>query len=230
MLYIVELLTALDLKDSVSHCLVNTAYANSQALSYIKENGINGVMVPTGVKNAHPVVQTFVIGANDEPNGHGTICVKWDQLNQALEGKEDMIEAKKLRALLRISNVYVGDAISNLLMIEAVLRDRDWSIDTFSEMYQEFPNKMYKAVVENRVNFKTQWDESRLIDPLPLQDLIDAQAASVEGGRAFVRPSGTEDILRLYVEAKNEADVQVLADSILGAIETKFKTYDPTVT
>jgi len=56
MLYIVELLTALDLKDSVSHCLVNTAYANSQALSYIKENGINGVMVPTGVKNAHPVV------------------------------------------------------------------------------------------------------------------------------------------------------------------------------
>ena len=46
-------------------------------------------MVPTGVKNAHPVVQQYVIGANDEPNGHGTICVKWDQLDQALAGKED---------------------------------------------------------------------------------------------------------------------------------------------
>ena len=69
-----------------------------------------------------------MIGANDEPNGHGTICVKWDVLDEALQGLEDRIEAKKLRAFLRISNVYVGDAIANLLMIEAVLRDRDQSI------------------------------------------------------------------------------------------------------
>ena len=133
-----------------------------------------------------------------------------------------------MRALLRISNVYVGDAISNLLMIEAVLRDRDWSVDTFSSMYEEFPNKMYKAVVADRTKFKTQWDESRLVDPLELQELIDAESALVQGGRAFVRPSGTEDILRLYVEAKQEADVQRLADAILGAIETRFKNYDPT--
>ena len=113
-------------------------------------------------------------------------------------------------------------------MIEAVLRDRDWSVDTFSSMYEEFPNKMYKAIVTDRTKFKTQWDESRLVDPLELQELIDAESALVQGGRAFVRPSGTEDILRLYVEAKQEADVQRLADAILGAIETRFKNYDPT--
>ena len=88
-----------------------------------------------------------------------------------------MIEAKKLRALLKISNVYVGDAISNLLMIEAVLRDRDWSVDTFSKMYEEFPNKMFKAVVMDRTKFKTQWDESRLIALIGLQDLIDSESA-----------------------------------------------------
>ena len=43
------------------------------------------------------------------------------------------------------------------------------------------------------------------------------------GGRAFVRPSGTEDILRLYVEAQDADDVQVLADLILEEIETKYK-------
>ena len=78
MMYVVELLKALEISESVSHCLVNTAYANSQALNFIKENKIFSTMVPTGVKNAHPVVQQYVIGANDEPNGHGTICVKWD--------------------------------------------------------------------------------------------------------------------------------------------------------
>ena len=119
-------------------------------------------MVPTGVKYAHPVVKNYVIGANDEPNGHGTIAIKWDELDQALEGLEDRIEAQKLRALLRISNIYVGDAVANLLMIEAVLRDTDQSIDTFSSMYQEFPNKMFKAHVANRTSFLTTWDESRL--------------------------------------------------------------------
>ena len=86
---------------------------------------------------------------------------------------------------------------------------------------------MYKAVVDDRTAFRTQWDESRLTDPLPLQQLIDDESATVEGGRAFVRPSGTEDILRLYVEAKHEADVQILADKILQAIETRFKNYSP---
>ena len=47
------------------------------------------------------------------------------------------------------------------------------------------------------------------------------------GGRAFVRPSGTEDILRLYVEAEHVEDVQVLADLILEEIETKFKDFNP---
>ena len=215
MLYVVDLLKKLGIADRVSHCLVNTAYANSQAMSFIKANGVHQVMVPTGVKNAHPVVQDYDVGANDEPNGHGTICVKWDKLDQALRGLEDRIEARKLRALLRISNLYVGDAIANLLMVEAVLRDTDQSIDAFSGMYQEFPNKMYKAVVANRASFRTTWDESRLVDPAALQNSIDRFASEVEGGRAFVRPSGTEDILRLYVEAKNQLDVEILAEQIL---------------
>ena len=130
-------------------------------------------MVPTGVKNAHPEVQKYVIGANDEPNGHGTICVKWDKLDQALKGKEDRIEAQKLRAFLRISNVYVGDAIANLLMIEAVLRDRDYSVQQLSDQYQEFPNKMFKAIVANRTSFQTTWDESKLVNPIELQQLIE---------------------------------------------------------
>lgn len=202
-MYVVELLQKLGIGHQVSHCLVNTAYANSQAIQFIKDKGITTVMVPTGVKNAHPVVQQYVIGANDEPNGHGTICVKWDLLEAALKGKEYTTEAMKLTSFLKITNLYVGDAIANLLMCEAVLMDRDFDVAQFSAMYDEFPNKMFKAVVANRNGFRTQPDESRLIDPLPLQDAIDAACAEVDGGRAFVRPSGTEDILRLYVEAGN---------------------------
>jgi hypothetical protein len=70
-----------------------------------------------------------VIGANDEPNGHGTVCVDWPRLNELLKDKMENEDCKKLIAFLRLSNPYVGDAICNLLMVEAVLRDFGYSVN-----------------------------------------------------------------------------------------------------
>ena len=84
-------------------------------------------MVKTGVKYAHPVVKNFDIGANDEPNGHGTVAYKPEKLAEALKGNES-IEAKKLQAILELSNIVVGDSIANLLVMEAIMFDLDMSI------------------------------------------------------------------------------------------------------
>lgn len=85
-------------------------------------------MCPTGVKNAHPIVEKYDIGANDEPNGHGTIACKWEKVLEVLEPHKDRMEAKKLKAFLQIANMTVGDAIANLLMIEAILIDLNMTI------------------------------------------------------------------------------------------------------
>jgi phosphoacetylglucosamine mutase len=63
---------------------------------------------------------------------------------------------------------------------------------------------MYKAVVSDRYKFKTTEDETRLVQPKELQDIIDKAVSEVKNGKAFVRPSGTEDILRLYCEASTQ--------------------------
>ena len=52
-----------------------------------------------------------------------------------------------------------------------------------------------------------------------LQDIIELFSKDFKKGRAFVRPSGTEDILRLYVEAATMDDVENLARIILAEIE-----------
>ena len=62
----------------------------------------------------------------------------------------------------------VGDAIANLFMIEAIMRDLNMSIDDFYKLYLENPSKTYKAVVINRTHFKTISDESRLTEPIEL--------------------------------------------------------------
>ena len=128
-------------------------------------------------------------------------------------------------AFLKISNQTVGDGIANILMMEAILRDLDMNYQQVRELYQEKPSKMYKAIVEDRASFKVTKNELRLIEPEDLQNDIDKILKKMPGSRGFVRPSGTEDILRLYVESTNHKEVDVVADRILKLIENKYKDY-----
>ena len=50
-------------------------------------------------------------------------------------------------------------------------------------------------------------DETRLLAPAGLQPRIDECLAAHPGSRAFFRPSGTEDVVRGYIEAPSEATV-----------------------
>ena len=80
----------------------------------------------------------------------------------------ETIEAQKIASILKLSNMTVGDAIANLLLIESILRDIDMSIQDFLSIYLENPSRMYKAVVRDRTKFRVIWDESRLITPAEL--------------------------------------------------------------
>jgi phosphoacetylglucosamine mutase len=67
---------------------------------------------------------------------------------------------------------------------------------------------LVKVVVQDRNAFKTKDAERRLISPPGLQLKIDDLVRRYEGGRSFVRPSGTEDVVRIYAEAvlRTQAD------------------------
>lgn len=41
-----------------------------------------------------------------------------------------------------------------------------------------------------------------------------ADAEKFEGGRAFVRPSGTEDVVRVYAEASTQKFADLLAQAV----------------
>jgi len=110
-----------------------------------------------------------------------------------------------------------------LLLIEAILYDLDMSIKDFDQIYKESPSRMYKIKVADRSKFTITEDESRLTNPLDLQAEIDHAIQKVQDGKAFVRPSGTEDILRLYCEAKDLEQMTSMSEELIEAIETDYK-------
>lgn len=56
--------------------------------------------------------------------------------------------------------------------------------------------------------------EDIVLEPKEIQDKINAIVAKHPGARAFIRPSGTEDIVRVYAESEDMAVVDALTKEI----------------
>lgn len=132
---------------------------------------------------------------------------------------EDQKNALKiLKGLTELINQAVGDAISDLLAVEAILRIRGWSFSKWNSLYTDLPSRQSKLKVKDRTVVTTR-DAARVcVTPAGLQSVIDGHVSKFSNGRAFVRPSGTEDVIRVYAEASSQSMTDELASTICAAV------------
>jgi len=60
-------------------------------------------------------------------------------------GSECHISALRLLAVSQLINPAVGDALSGLLLVEAVLQYYGWSLQRWSELYHDLPSRQLKV-------------------------------------------------------------------------------------
>ncbi|KAK9094522.1 hypothetical protein Scep_025991 [Stephania cephalantha] len=204
--------------------VVQTAYANGASTDYLKKQGLEVVFTPTGVKYLHEKASHYDIGIYFEANGHGTILlsesftnlleVKNNELASIAKGSEQHRAALRLLALSKLINQAVGDALSGLLLVEAIFQHMGWSIQVWMDLYHDLPSKQLKVKVADRKSIVTANAETVVIRPSGLQEAINSETAKFPRGRAFVRPSGTEDVVRVYAEATTQEAADSLANSV----------------
>ena len=177
--------------------------------------------VPTGVKHLHHAAEHYDIGVYFEANGHGTVLFSPDTQDR-LASYQPSTPAQStalghLISLTQLINQTVGDALSDMLLVEVVLAHKSYSGLEWDSLYADLPNRLVKVVVPDRNAFKTKDAERRLTSPPGIQLKIDELVRRYEGGRSFVRPSGTEDVVRVYAEAvlRTQADGPLYLESYL---------------
>ncbi|CAI8033193.1 Phosphoacetylglucosamine mutase [Geodia barretti] len=221
--------------------VVQTAYANGGSTAFLEKLlGVPVACTSTGVKHLHHKAASFDIGVYFEANGHGTVLFgsrAQEKLSVAAKdaGVSEAVQraASLLYAMSQLVNQAVGDAVSDLLMVEAIL--------------------IHKKVVKDRMVVKTTDFERNCVSPEGLQEAIDTLVASKPRARSFVRcyiqqlklhvswlkisevkrknsensrwvshiqPSGTEDVVRVYAEAETQA----LADEL--TVQVAAKVFD----
>ena len=130
---------------------------------------------------------------------------------------------EKLINFIDVINQTVGDALSILLAVEVALVYNNWSISDWANMYTELPNRQCKVKVADRSKIETFDEERQVSQPEGLQAEINRVVAAVdkENGRSFVRPSGTEDVVRVYAEASTRELCDQLARQVAGLVHAK---------
>ncbi|KAI6162152.1 phosphoacetylglucosamine mutase [Pisolithus thermaeus] len=210
--FIVELVKAVGLDGRLKVGVVQTAYANGNSTKYLSER-LPVKCVPTGVKHLHHAAEQYDIGVYFEANGHGTVVFSQPAQDLIFSYQPptptQSTALEHLQNVLSVINQTVGDALSDMLLVEAVLAHKSYGGTEWDSLYTDLPSRLVKVVVPDRNIFKTEDAERPKIDEL---------VNKYTSGRSFVRPSGTEDVVRVYAEAASRSQTDELAFRVAGLV------------
>ena len=197
------------------------------------------VIAKTGVKYVHSAAHDhFDVGTYFEANGHGTVLFGPKYYDMLAKAEQKLLSTsrhnratiawQRLRVLPRLVNQAVGDALSDVFLVDAILYLKGWDLNTWSGMYTDMPSRQCKVKVKDRSIIRTNENETQATNPSTLQPALDAAMQSLVKAsmntnsssqpRAFVRPSGTEDAVRIYAEAGTQADANMLASEAAALV------------
>ncbi|CAI6098289.1 hypothetical protein V2G26_000869 [Clonostachys chloroleuca] len=222
--FIGDLVRSAGLEDEVRIGVVQTAYANGASTAYIEKHlQLPVVFTPTGVKHLHHAACQFDVGVYFEANGHGTVVFSQEAIRLFRE-KEPQSPAQKealevLAACADLINQTVGDAISDMLMVEVILAHKGWTLKNWANTYTDLPNRLVRVEVGNKDLFQTTDAERRLSHPPGAQDEIDQCVRKYTNARSFARASGTENACRVYAEAATRGEADELANKVAACVQ-----------
>ncbi|RKQ95797.1 phosphoglucosamine mutase [Kushneria sinocarnis] len=114
-----------------------------------------------------------------------------------------------------------GDGIVSALQVLAIMIVEDRSLETLMGGYEKAPQALVNVRLREGVD-----KEALLASESVRMAVTRVETELGENGRVLLRPSGTEPLIRVMVEGRPHLDVQGLAETIAGEIETGMAGVD----
>ncbi|HEY5782083.1 MAG TPA: phosphoglucosamine mutase [Lysobacter sp.] len=131
-------------------------------------------------------------------------------VHQQLIANDGMLGGEASGHLLCLDRASTGDGIVSALQVLEVIKRRGLSLRQALEGFRKVPQKT--------VNVRFEGGARPVEAPGVQAALADAQAAVAGRGRAFLRPSGTEPVVRVTVEADDASLMQATLDTLAAAV------------
>ena len=131
-------------------------------------------------------------------------------VHQQLVANDGVLGGETSGHLLCLDSASTGDGIISALQVLEVLKRRKLTLRQALAGLVKVPQKT--------VNVRYEGDARPAEAPTVQAALADAQRAVQGRGRAFLRPSGTEPVVRVTVEADDDSLMQGTLDTLAGAV------------
>jgi len=105
-----------------------------------------------------------------------------------------------------------GDGIVSALQVLSALRTRRSTLDAYTRELKLYPQVLLNVRVQRGYDWRKQ--------PAVLKAKQSAEKTLGSNGRVLLRASGTEPVLRVMVEGKDETKVRALAKNLAAAVES----------
>jgi phosphoacetylglucosamine mutase len=194
---------------------IYTGYTNSACVEYIKTLAfppnihVSCVCTATGVKHLHTEAEKYDIGVYFEQNGHGNVLFRK--------------YPPRLEILAGLYHPNIGDGVLDLFATLYILQELNMSVQDWRKLYTEKHMRLSKIEVTDKNCFTSTENELELVEPAHVQGYIERICmAQKTPCRAFVRASGTENVVRLFVESDDPSLVETVHWKITAYIKRKM--------
>ena len=110
-----------------------------------------------------------------------------------------------------------GDGLLTSLMLAVILKDSGEKASTLRMKMTNYPQILVNAKVPNN-------KKHAYLDNPVIQNAIQEVESHFAGeGRVLVRPSGTEPLVRVMIEGKNQEELATIANDLADLIEKQFE-------
>ncbi len=109
-----------------------------------------------------------------------------------------------------------GDGLLSALQLLAVMKEKNQSLSKLASIMTKYPQVLINAKVNNEKKRNYMDDEVIAAEIKNLEDIM------AEEGRVLIRPSGTEPLVRVMLEGKNQEQMQSLAQELAKLIEERL--------
>ncbi len=137
----------------------------------------------------------------------------------AIQEKNAILGGEQSGHILSKINNFSGDGILTALQISKYCKNKKITLNEWlKSSFKPFPQKLTNIHLDsnmNKINQKTR----TLIN----QTIKNFQEIYSDNCRIYIRPSGTEPLLRILVEAKNETRVYSLSSEITNKLNLEIK-------
>ena len=140
-------------------------------------------------------------------------------VHDAIKEKRAVLGGEQSGHILSKNNNFSGDGILTALQIAKYCKNKNISLnDWLKSSFKPFPQKLTNIYLDfnfNKINPKTK----SLID----KTIKSYQIKNSDDSRIYIRPSGTEPLMRVLVEAKNQKKVHYLSGEITKKLSFEIK-------